>query len=161
MAILIHKKFMFSIVSLACGIVMWQAMKNTCPQKEQHLQAVADVVERTVDRIFEERIKIPEESEQLASYLSSVVIPQAVEKLTRQRVDVHDFGVFSMGNINSEDGEKTPVSIGLLGKVFTFGEEDAYDYINSLINEEDIKKLLHTLNSNNYGNEDIETVEGQ
>lgn len=157
----IHKKIIFSVVSLACGMVMWQAMKNTCPPKEQHLQAVTDVVQKTVDRIFEERVQIPEESRQLAEYLSSTVIPQAVEKLTRQKVDVRDFGVFSLGQVSNGDGDSTPVSLGLFGKVFTFSEEDTYNYINSLISEKDIENILQTLNNNGYGNKDTQTDEGQ
>lgn len=158
---IIHKKFIFSVVSFACGIVMWQAMKNTCPPREQHLQAVTDVVERAVDRIFEERIKLPEESKQLADYLSSTVIPDAVAKLTQQRVDFTSYGIISMGQITEADGESTPVSLGIFGKVFTFSEDKAYDYLNSLIDETDIENIIQNLNSKNYGNEDSESVEGQ
>lgn len=159
----IHKKMAFSVVSLACALVMWQAMKNSCPPREQHLRAVTDVVERTVDRIFEERIQFPEESRQLAEYLSTNVIPQAVQKLTEQRIDYKNYGIFSMGNIEQQNGETTPVSFGLFGKVFTMGEEDAYEYLNGLISESDIEEIIQqTLNKKmNYGNEDIETDEGQ
>lgn len=161
MTMVIHKKIIFSVVSLACGVVMWQAMRNTCPPREQHLQAVTDVVQRTVDRIFEERVQIPEESRQLAEYLSSTVIPQAVEKLTRQKIDVRDFGVFSLGQVSTSDGDSTPVSLGIFGKVFTFSEDDAYDYISSLTNEKDIENILQTLNNNSYGNKNTQTNEGQ
>ena len=157
----IHKKFTASIVSLACALVMWQAMKNTCPPREQHLRAVTDVVERTVDRIFEERIQFPEESKQLAEYLSTTIIPQAVEKLTAQRINIKDYGIFSLGNIEQADGENTPISLGLFGKVFTMSDDAAYQYLNGLIDETDIENIIQSLNSKNYGNEDIETDEGQ
>lgn len=158
---ILHKKFAFSVVSFACAIVMWQAMKNTCPPKEQHLQAVTDVVERAVDRIFEERVVLPEESKELADYLSSTVIPQAVEKLTQQRIDFTSYGIVSLGKIAVPDGEDTPVSLGMFGKVFTISEDDAYDYLNGLIKETDIENILHELNSNKNGNINIETDEGQ
>ena len=157
----IHKKIAFSVVSLACGLVMWQAMKNTCPPREQHMRAVTDVVERAVDRIFEERIQFPEESRQIADYLSSTVIPEAVAKLTAKRIDFTSYGIFSLGNLEQPDGEVTPVSLGLLSKVFTFSEDDAYDYLNGLIKETDIEQIIQTLNNSDYGNEDIETDEGQ
>lgn len=157
----IHKKFAFSVVSLACALVMWQAMKNTCPPREQHLRAVTDVVERTVDKIFEERIQFPEESRQLAEYLSTNVIPQAVEKLTEQRIDYKSYGIFSLGNIEQADGETIPVSFGLFGKVFTVSEDDAYEYLNDLIDQADIENIIKSLNSKNHGNEDIESDEGQ
>lgn len=157
----IHKKIAFSVVSFACALVMWQAMKNTCPPREQHLHAVTDVVERTVDRIFEERIQIPEESKQLAEYLSSKVIPEAVAKLTQQRIDFTNYGgVISVGSLSGEDG--TPLSIGMFGKVFTtFSEDQAYDYINGLIDETDIENIIKNLNKENYGNQDIESDEGE
>ncbi len=157
----IHKKIAFSIVSVACGLVMWQAMKNTCPPKEQHLHAVTDVVERTVNKIFEERIQVPEESKQLAEYLSSKVIPEAVEKLTKERLDIKDYGVFSIGTITGQGDSTAAVSIGFFDKVFTFSDEQAYDYINSLVQGTDINSIIESLNNGNYGNKDIETVEGQ
>lgn len=155
----IHKKITFSVVSFACALVMWQAMKNTCPPREQHLHAVTDVVERTVDRIFEERIQIPEESKQLAEYLSSKVIPEAVAKLTQQRIDFINYGgVISVGSLSGEDA--TPLSIGMFGKVFTtFSEDQAYDYINGLINETDIENIIKNLNKENYGIQDTESDE--
>lgn len=157
----IHKKFAFSVVSFACAIVMWQAMKSSCPPKEQHLQAVTSVVERAVDRIFEERVVLPEESKELAEYLSSTVIPQAVEKLTRQRIDFTSYGIVSLGKIIVPDGEDTPVSLGLFGNVYTISEDDAYDYINGLIKETDIENILQQLNSDKNGSNIIEGDEGQ
>lgn len=157
----IHKKFAFSVVSFACALVMWQAMKNSCPPREQHLRAVTDVVERTVDKIFEERIQFPEESRQLAEYLSTNVIPQAVEKLTEQRINYKNYGIFSLGDITQADGERTPVSFGLFGKVFTIDEDDAYEYVNNLISQEDIENIIESLNSKEHGNKIIKTDEGQ
>ena len=149
---LIHKKFAFSVVSFACAIIMWQAMKNTCPPKEQHLQAVTEVVERAVDRIFEERVVLPEESKELAEYLSSNVIPKAVAKLTQQRIDFTSYGIFSLGKIIVPDGEDTPVSIGLFGKVFTVSEDDAYEYLKGLIDESDVDNVLQKIKGNENGN---------
>ena len=157
---LIHKKFAFSVVSFACAIIMWQAMKNTCPPKEQHLQAVTDIVERAVDRIFEERVVLPEESKDIAEYLSAKVIPQAVAKLTQQRIDFTSYGIFSLGKIIVPDGEDTPVYIGLFGKVFTVSEDDAYEYLNGLINESDVDNVLQEINKEENGNNDVENNEG-
>lgn len=147
----IHKKILFSTVSFACAIVMWQAMKNSCPPREQHLVAVTDVVEHAVDRIFEERIKIPEESRQLAEHLSATVIPKAVSRLTEQRVDFTDYGIFSLGEITGENGDYVPISIGLFGKVFTVSEDNAYDYLKGYISEQDIEQIIKNLNESNHG----------
>lgn len=157
----IHKKFTVSVVSLACALVMWQTMKNTCPPREQHLAAVTDVVERAVDRIFEERIQFPEESKELADYLSSTVIPQAVEKLTAQRIDFTSYGIFSMGNVVGDSGDKTPISIGAFGKVMTVSEDDVYEFLKDLIGDTNNENILQTLNNKNHGTENIETDESQ
>lgn len=151
----LHKKFACSIVGLACALVMWQAMKNSCPPREQHLQAVTDVVERTVDRIFEEKINFPEESRQIAEYLAAEIIPKAVERLTAERIDFTDYGIFSLGNIEDENGEAVPISIGLFGKVFTISEEQAEEYIDSLLSDSEIDYIINNLKEKENGNEDV------
>ena len=151
----LHKKFACSIVGLACALIMWQAMKNSCPPREQHLQAVTDVVERTVGRIFEEKINFPEESKQIAEYLAAEIIPKAVERLTAERIDFTDYGIFSLGNIENENGEAVPISIGLLGKVFTISEEQAEEYIDSLLSDSEIDYIINNLKEKENGNEDI------
>lgn len=159
----IHKKIIYSVVSLACGLVMYQQMKNTCPPKEQHQKAVTDVVERAVDRIFMEKVKFPDESKQLATYLSESVIPQAVAKLTEKQIDVSSFGVFSLGTIDGLDEGSVPVSFGLCGKVFTIDEDEVYKYINNMLDEDEINNILKTINEQNNGtdNSDIETEKGE
>lgn len=135
-----------SVVFLAAAVVMFGAMKSTNPSREQHLSEVADVVERAVTRIYEEKIVIPEESRVLADYLATEVIPAAVEKLTNQQMDVTDYGLFSLGSIGLEDGDSTPVSLGVFGKVFTMTEQQAYDYLKECVNDERLEQLLEKLN---------------
>ena len=155
----IHKKIATSIVSLACGLVMWQAMKNSCPPREKHLQAVTDVVEETVNRIFEEKISFPEESKELAQYLSTDMIPKIVAKITEQRIDFKDFALFSIGMIEGE--EYMPVSIGVLGRVFTFDSEDGYEYANKIIGETELNNIINYFNNINYGINQTESNEGE
>lgn len=47
-----------SIASLAVAYVMYGAMKNHRPPEDAHHQAVTAVVERMMDKIFTEKIKI-------------------------------------------------------------------------------------------------------
>lgn len=142
----IIRKTAYSVVSLACGLVMWQAMKNTCPPREQHLRAVTDVVERSVDRIFEDRVVFPEESKRMAEFLSSDIIPQMVTKLTQQRIDFTNYGLFSVGNIEDEDGNKFPVSLGVFGKVFTLNEDSTSNVVENIVSELDLENLIKNLN---------------
>lgn len=157
---LIHKKILFSLASFGCAIVMWQAMKSSCPPKEQHMQAMTDVVEKAVDRIFEEKIILPEESKELASYLMTNVIPPAVEKLTRERLDFSSYGIFSLGTIE-EDGKRIPVSVGVLGKVFTLSENDAYNYFRDYVVPESINDSILTPKNKTNGKQNTQTDEGQ
>ena len=69
-------------------------------------------------------------------------------------------GIISVGSLSGEDG--TPLSIGMFGKVFTtFSEDQAYDYINGLIDETDIENIIKNLNKENYGNQNTESDEGE
>ena len=136
------KKTATSIVSIAAALVMYGIMKNTCPSREQHMTEVTNVMESILDKIFHEHIKVPEQSRKLADYLSSEVIPQAVEKLTNQQVDVTDYGVFSIGNLEDEEGGGHAVTIGLFGHVFTIGEQQTYDYLNEVFERLNLKTNL-------------------
>ena len=139
---MIIKKTITAVTSLAAALVMYGAMKNTCPSREQHMNKVTSVVEKALDKIFEEKIRIPQESREMADYLSQEVIPQAVERLTSQRIDVTDYGIVSLGSFDDGDGETQPISIGLFGKVFTFNEDQAYEYLQQVIGDMDLENLL-------------------
>ena len=112
-----------SVVYLAVALVMYGAMKNTRPSQLQHANAVTGVVESVVDDIFQNRIEIPAESRDLANYISGTVVPKALEKVRHGKIDVTDFWIFNVGSIPGENGDEDAVSIGILGKVFTFNEE--------------------------------------
>ena len=70
---MIIKKTITAVTSLAAALVMYGAMKNTCPSREQHMNKVTSVVEKALDKIFEEKIRIPQESREMADYLSQEV----------------------------------------------------------------------------------------
>lgn len=139
---MVIKKLTTSIVSLAAALVMYGAMKNTCPSREQHMNAVTDVVEKALDKIFEERIQVPDESRELANYLAQEIIPQAVEKLTSQKIDFTDYGIISTGSVEDGEGDSHVVSLGLFGKVFTLSEEDAYNYLQKMVDDMNLEQIL-------------------
>lgn len=136
------KKTVTAVVSLAAALVMYGAMKNTCPTREQHMTAVNNVVEKTLDKIFEERIQFPDESREIANYLALEVIPQAVEKLTNERIDYTDYGVISLGSIEDGQGDGHTVSVGIFGKVFTITEDMAHDYLSRMIDDMNLETIL-------------------
>ena len=137
----IAKSTATSVVCLAVALVMFGAMKNTRPSNVQHADAVSDVVEKVVTEIFEDRIEVPEESRQLAEHLSSEVIPKAIEKVSHGKIDLTDFWIFNIGTITEEDGDEEAVSIGILGKVFTFNEGKIRENIEDMV-ASDMKEFM-------------------
>lgn len=134
-----------SIVYLAVALVMYGAMKNTRPSQLQHANAVTGVVENVVDDIFQNRIEIPAESRDLADYISGTVVPKALEKVHNGKIDVTDFWIFNVGSIPGENGDEDAVSIGILGKVFTFNEEKIREQIEQSVTQ-DMNEFLNNDN---------------
>ena len=143
-----------SIVYLAVALVMYGAMKNTRPSQLQHANAVTGVVENVVDDIFQNRIEIPAESRDLADYISGTVVPKALEKVQNGKIDVTDFWIFNVGSIPGTEGEEDAVSIGILGKVFTFNEEKIREQI-----EQSVTQDMNEFLSNGNGVECYEDPE--
>ena len=138
-----------SIVYLAVALVMYGAMKNTRPSQLHHANAVTGVVENVVDDIFQNRIEIPAESRDLANYISGTVVPKALEKVQNGKIDVTDFWIFNVGSIPGTEGEEDPVSIGVLGKVFTFNEEKIREQIEQSVTQ-DMNEFLNNDNGVEY-----------
>ena len=138
-----------SIVYLTVALVMYGAMKNTRPSQLQHANAVTGVVENVVDDIFQNRIEIPAESRDLADYISGTVVPKALEKVQNGKIDVTDFWIFNVGSIPGTEGEEDPVSIGILGKVFTFNEEKIREQIEQSVTQ-DMNEFLNNDNGVEY-----------
>ena len=130
------KSTVASVVYLAVALVMYGAMKNTRPSQIQHANAVTDVVERVVDDIFQNRIEIPAESRDLADYLTTDVVPKAIEKMRNGKIDLTDYWIFNIGKVTDEDGNEDAVSLGILGKVFVFDEDKIRDNIETTVKDE-------------------------
>ena len=143
------KQTVVGVVSLACGLVMYGAMKNTRPSSLQHANAVTDVVEKIVDDIFQNRIVFPEKSREMAGYISGSVVPNAVDKLTNGKIDLQDFWIFNLGSVTDEEGNEELVSLGGFGKVFTFNEDKIRQDIEEMV-QSDMKEFMKS-NDNGLG----------
>lgn len=130
------KSTLTSVVSLACGLVMYSAMKNSKPSLQNHANAVTDVVENVVDDIFQNRIVIPEQSVKMADYISNKVIPKAMDKILNGKIDLTDCLIFNFGTVTNEKGNEEIVSIGIFGEVFTFNEEAIKNGIEDDVNQD-------------------------
>lgn len=121
---MVLKKIGNSIVFLAGALVMYGAMKNTMPTGDEHMQRLTDEVENIVDKMMD-RIQIPDESRQLAEFLSTEVIPEGVDRLLSGRLDVTDLGgLVSIGKVTDSEGNEHIASVGIFGHVFTVGSEE-------------------------------------
>lgn len=118
-----------SIVSLAVAYVMYGAMKNSRPPEEAHQRAAMEVVENIMDKIFTEKVKIPETSKRLADYISATLIPEVSAKIAEQQIDFTDLDILSLGNVTGADGVDHIVSLGLFGNVYTFNEDEMYKIV--------------------------------
>ena len=133
--IMILKKIGNSIVFLAGALVMYGAMKNTMPTGDDHMQHLTDEVERIVDKMMD-HIKVPEESRQLADFLSTEVIPKGVDRLLNGDLDVTDFGgLVSVGKVIDDDGNERIASVGIFGHVFTVGSEELQQEVEQAVME--------------------------
>lgn len=130
------KKVILTVVYLACALVMYSTMKNTKPTKIKHAQAISSVVENVMDDIFQNRIEFPTESRELADKLSRDVIPKAVDKLTRGKLNLTDLHLFNIGEIVDENGENKIVSIGIFGQVFVLNDDEV-----AKVTEQELKNL--------------------
>ncbi len=132
---MILKKIGNSIVLLAGALVMYGAMKNTMPTGSEHMKHLTDEVERIVDKMMD-KIQIPDESRQMADFLSSEVIPEGVDRLINGRLDVTDLGeVVSIGRIKDDNGKEHIVSIGIFGKIFTIGDDELEQQVETAIRD--------------------------
>ena len=79
-------------------------------------------------------------------------------KLTANKIDFTSLGVFSIGTL---EGENVPVSLGVFGQVFTIGEDRTYEYLNNMIDENEMNKILQNLNTEEDGKEQATKDEGE
>lgn len=132
---MVLKKIGNSIVFLAGALVMYGAMKNTMPTGDDHMRHLTDEVERIVDKMMD-HVKVPEESRQLAEFLSTEVIPQGVDRLLKGDLDVTDFGgMVSVGKVIDEDGNERITSVGIFGHVFTVGSDELQQEVEDAVLE--------------------------
>lgn len=150
------KSTAIAVVYLACGLVMYGTMKNTRPSQNQHANAVTGIVEHVVDDVFQNRIEIPSESRDLADYISNNVVPKALEKVKNGKIDLKDYWIFNVGKVVGKDGQEEAVSIGILGKVFTFNEDKIRENIEETVND-DMQEFLKNQQETNGDNESNKT----
>ena len=109
--------FLFFLVAL-CAV-----LAATKPNEKKHRAAISqlasDIIESQVDDVM---------GDPYSGFGASILTSGIVDKVTDHMVTVKDYGLFSLGQVEIE-GRKKTLSLGILGHVFTFSDEDFEAYM--------------------------------
>ena len=109
--------FLFFLVAL-CAVL---AVTN--PNEKKHRAAISrlasDIIESQVDDFMDDPY---------SGFGASILTSGIVDKVTDHMVTVKDYGLFSLGQVEYNDKKRT-LSLGILGHVFTFSDEDFEAYM--------------------------------
>lgn len=147
---MIIKRTIKAAVLLGVALVMYGAMNKTLPSRDQHIIATSQMVKRVMDKVFMDKIHFPKESREIADYISNTLIPQATQKAMSENLDIKDFGIANIGTIETVDGDDEILSLGILGKVFTFGEEETYERLEKYMNMSNVDEAIDIINKKKY-----------
>ena len=117
---------MKKIVILLIVVIVIGTMTVTCPDKEAHVTALNNEWTTYIDKTRMENDaeqKLEDPFEKGLSMLLYSAAGSIVKAMFEQQLVVKNNFVYSVGEINSEEGTKT-VSVGVLGHVFVFLDAD-------------------------------------
>lgn len=121
---LVKKKDHSKTALLACivGILLIALFSSTCPNKKKHTEAIKSEITSVIDKIQENNDK-----QDLFSMgfdlIAKTVTSNLVNTILDQSLQIKNYILFNKGVITF-NGEEHTVSYGLLGHVFTVGDED-------------------------------------
>ena len=115
-----HKGLFFFAFFLA---VLCAILAVTNPNEKKHRAAISqlagDIIESQVNDFMDDPY---------SGFGASILTSGIVDKVTDHMVTVKDYGLFSLGQVEFNDQKKT-LSLGILGHVFTFSNEDFENYM--------------------------------
>lgn len=126
------KSLLYLIVFVLVGGLI---CSKTKPDKTQHVKTVSVVVANEIKNgnLFPEIKETP--------FVGIATNTEAVRALLNKMLVIESYGVFTLGKVRWEEKEYV-VSLGILGKVFTFADAKvAGDFIQSF-KDVDIERLL-------------------
>ncbi|WP_314381289.1 DUF4339 domain-containing protein [Segatella buccae] len=121
---LVKKKDHSKTALLACivGILLIALFSSTCPNKKKHTEAIKSEITSVIDKIQEHN-----DEQDLFSMgfdlIAKTVTSNLVNTILDQSLQIKNYILFNKGVITF-NGEEHTVSYGLLGHVFTVGDED-------------------------------------
>ncbi len=118
------KKFIL-VIAIAVLLV---AMAVTCPQREAHLTAVNKEVKTAVTDEVEKLL-----GKSIAFY-ASLATNIASKLAIDSHFSVGNYGILSVGYVEWKE-QRYPVSVGVLGHVFTVGHEQMEEKVEDYVRE--------------------------
>lgn len=106
---------MRSLISFVLFIVLAVFLFSTCPDKQEHVDALSD----EVTAMIAEKLGNSAMAEQIST---SPEMQELIAQFGPSMIDVDNYFVFSLGKINLS-GEEQTVSLGIGGHVFTFSDK--------------------------------------
>lgn len=118
------KKTIILVLIVALGILMYA----TCPDREDHQEAIKTVV----SNVLEEEISfLPSGLEKVVSGVGVPVAGTVMDILMKNKLKFKNYYLFSTSEVTYK-GETKTVSFGILGHVFTFDEDDVRETVRNL-----------------------------
>ena len=123
------------VVSLLLLATVVGAMVLSCPTRQEHHRAIAGVVEAAATEIIDERMAagdnaLTHELRQVSNLLIASMVSDGID----ERLTTDDYWVCSVGKL-SLSGRSQPVSVGIMGYVFTASKDDVKLYADNYIKE--------------------------
>ena len=118
------------IIALVSVIVLAGVAIVTCPDKQDHKDAIMAVVNEKINDSMGVSSSLEEDG--IALIFSSIG-SGIVGRLIDNRLNVRNNFVFSVGEIQLTDGRTERLSVGVFGHVFTMSKEDLDEALDGII----------------------------
>ena len=111
------------IIAAAVVVLLLVAMMVTNPGKEEHKEAIKGVLTEALDKANSEQSKDDDFMKMGMSMIAQFFAGPVVENALNSMLDVHNYLIFSRGEVNL-GGKSHTVSYGFLGHVYTLNADD-------------------------------------
>lgn len=125
------------LISLVVLVVMILLLCFTCPTKDDHKQALANVVTQTMNDAtnqIDKTSSFGDIGQAFATMLLST-IERTIQSSIDHLLQVDNYGICSIGKINI-DGQEKIISVGILTHVFTIDKQDIEQEISKRVQGE-------------------------
>lgn len=127
------------LAAIVIFVMLVLAMVVSRPDEQAHRNAVSDVVAKALTETTDSLVGTPADAESMAMHhVGSALTKTLTREVVEHLVTVDDYGILTVGSVNLGD-EKKPVSVGVLGHVFTADKETIKAVASSYVQ----KKLNH------------------